>query len=190
MHVNFISNLNLITSNSIIILIKKILFIVIFSIFSTKVNSQDLFKREDPFTKATIVNTRFQTLYDVLLGSMSFSITKVENLYSITFSKINGDMYSIEAGGLGLILCKSGNTYNIKSIAYQTWSGYGDLRSFQHTYTIDEEALKILIEDVPVGVRFYKLNGGYDEFLIKEKRRNVIPNHIKVIMGLKIPDNS
>ncbi len=168
---------------------KKILFIVSFTLVCSVSFSQNLYKKVDAFTKATILSTKQETLYDVLLGSMNFYMRKVDNTYILGFLKINGSMYSVAEGDKGIILCKSGNTYDIFSRAFQQWEGYGNLQSFIHEYKASEEDLKKMIDDEPIGVRFYNVRGSYDEFGIKERRRSVIPNHIKVIMGLKEPDN-
>lgn len=168
---------------------RKFLFILFFLVISYNSFSQNLYKKVDAFTKASIMATKQETLYDVLLGSMNFYIRKVDTTYILGFFKINGTMYSVAEGDRGIILCKSGKTYNIYSRAFQQWEGYGNLHSYNHEYKANEDDLKSMIDDEPIGVRFYNVRGEYDEFGIKERRRKVIPNHIKVILGLKEPDN-
>lgn len=167
----------------------KTLFIVALIMLSFTSFSQNLNSKTDPFTKATILSTSQETLYDVLLSSMNFYIRKVDNTYILGFFKINGTMYSVSESEKGIILCKSGKTYDIIPRAFQQWEGYGNLQSYIHEYYAKEDDLKKMIDDEPIGIRFYAVSGGYDEFGIKERRRSVIPNHIKVILGLKEPSN-
>lgn len=168
---------------------KNILIFSYFILMSIVSTSQTLYKKVDPFTKSTILATKQEKLYDVLISSMNFYIRKVDSTFILGFFKINGIMYSVSESEKGIILCKSGKTYDIIPRAFQQWDGSGNLQYYTHEYYANEDDLNSMIDDEPIGIRFYTVSGTSDSFEIKERRRQVIPNHIKVILGFKQPDN-
>lgn len=169
---------------------KKILITIILASISFSSYSQTLSKKQDPFTKAIIISTKPQILFDAFfLGTMVFNIRKVDSSYLLGFTKVGGVMYSVDEGEKAIVLCKSGKTYDIFSRAFQQWTGSGNFQRLNHEYRASEDVLKKIIDDEPTGVRFYNVGGSYIDIEIKERRRSIIPDQIKVILGLKAPDN-